>query len=197
MLSRKEDMNPSCGERKEDRLTKLLPRSVKSIHEYFKKIRREMYAESPRGFEIESDSRFSYRECEHAATPYDVQCSHMASFAIREREGEGMPKKGTLSGFLHEYEYQTQKFRAHVTFPEFFKVKVRRNKQHNVDIFFCRGCEHAVTPYDVQRIHMAIFSIKKKECRRKEILVVSYMSMNLKLRSLEIILIFRSFARSW
>ena len=68
-------------------------------------------------------------------TPYDVQCSLMSSFAMREREEEGMPKRGTLSGFLHEYESQTQKFRDHITFPEFFKVKVRRNKQHNMDIF--------------------------------------------------------------
>ena len=52
MLSRKEKMKtPLCGERKEDRLTKLLPSSVQSIHEDFKKIRREICTESPRGFE--------------------------------------------------------------------------------------------------------------------------------------------------
>ena len=78
-----------------------------------------MCTESPRGFETESNSRFSYGECEHAATPYDVQRSHMASFSITERNQEGMPKRGTLSGFLHEYESQTQKFRDHITFPEF------------------------------------------------------------------------------
>ena len=73
---------PLCGETKEYKLTKLLSRSVQIIHEEFEKIRREICIGSPRGFETESNSRFSYRECEHAATPYKVQCSHMANFAI-------------------------------------------------------------------------------------------------------------------
>ena len=43
ILSRKEKMKtPLCGERKEDKLTNILPRLVQSIHEYFKKIRREI-----------------------------------------------------------------------------------------------------------------------------------------------------------
>ena len=59
----------------------------------------------------------------------------MPRFSMREREEEGMPKRGTLSCFLHEYESQNQKFRDHITFPKFFKIKVRRSKQHNVDRF--------------------------------------------------------------
>ena len=44
MLSRRENMKtPLCGEEKEDQLTKLLPRSVQSIHEKFEKIRREIF----------------------------------------------------------------------------------------------------------------------------------------------------------
>ena len=62
MLSRKQKMKtPLCGERKEDKLTKLLPRSVQSIREDFKKIRRKIGTEYPRGFEIDSNSRFSCR----------------------------------------------------------------------------------------------------------------------------------------
>ena len=94
-----------------------------------------MCTKSPKGFETKSNSRFAYGEGEHATTPYYVQRSRMASFAIIGREEEGMPKRGTLSSFLHEYESQTQNFRAHVTFPEFCKIKVRRCKQHNVDSF--------------------------------------------------------------
>ena len=120
--------NPLCGEKKEDKITKLLPRSVQSIHEEFEKIRREICIESLRGFETESKSRFYYEECEHATTPYDAQCSHMAIFSIREQEEEEIPKKGTLGGFLHEYESQTQKFRDHTTFLEFWKIMVRRSK---------------------------------------------------------------------
>ena len=86
MLSSKEKMKtPLCGGRKEDRLTQLLPKSVQSIHEDFKKVRREMCTKSSRGFETESNSRFYYGEFEHAATPYDAQCSHMPIFSMRER----------------------------------------------------------------------------------------------------------------
>ena len=43
MISRREKKKtPLCGEKKEDKLTKLLPRSVQTIHEDFKKIRREI-----------------------------------------------------------------------------------------------------------------------------------------------------------
>ena len=48
---------------------------------------------------------------------------------------EEMSKKGTLIGFLHEYESQTQRFRDHITFPEFCKIMVRRSKQHDEDRF--------------------------------------------------------------
>lgn len=50
---------PLYGEKREDKLTKLLPRSLLGIHEEFEKIRREICTEYPRGFEIESNSRFS------------------------------------------------------------------------------------------------------------------------------------------
>ena len=46
-----------------------------------------------------------------------------------------MPKRGTLSGFLHEYESQNQKFRDHITFSDFCKIMVRRTNQHYIDIF--------------------------------------------------------------
>ena len=59
----------------------------------------------------------------------------MANFSMRREEEEEMPKKGTLRGFLHEYESQTQRFRDHITFPEFCKIMVRRSKKHDEDIF--------------------------------------------------------------
>ena len=72
MLSRREKLKtPLCGEKKEDKLTKLLPRSIQSIHEEFEKIRREICTGSQRGFETESNSRFSCRGCEHVAIPYN------------------------------------------------------------------------------------------------------------------------------
>ena len=59
----------------------------------------------------------------------------MPSLAMREIKEEGMIKRGTLSGFLNEYESQTQRFRDHITFPEFCKIMVRRSKQHDEDRF--------------------------------------------------------------
>ena len=85
--------------------------------------------------DLESKYSFSYREYEHVATPYKVQHIHMARFSMRREEEGGMPKKGTLRGFLHEYESQTQKFRDHIIFSEFCKIMVRRSKKHNVGIF--------------------------------------------------------------
>ena len=38
------------GEKKVDKLTNILPKYVHNMHEDFKKIQREMYGESPRGF---------------------------------------------------------------------------------------------------------------------------------------------------
>ena len=67
-IRRKE--TPSFGGEKEkwDKLTKLLPKSVHNIHEDFKKIQREMYEESPRGFDSKANSRLLHEECEQAAT---------------------------------------------------------------------------------------------------------------------------------
>ena len=67
-MSRKK--TPFSGEEKGDKLTKILPKSIQKIHEDFKKIRKEMYEESLRGFESKVNSRLMYEECEHASTPY-------------------------------------------------------------------------------------------------------------------------------
>ena len=62
MLSRREKMKtPLYGEKREAELAKLLPKSVQSIHEEFEKLMREIGTGSPRGFETESNSRFSSR----------------------------------------------------------------------------------------------------------------------------------------
>ena len=66
---------PYFGGKKEERLSKLLPRSAKNISEYLKNIRRDMYRGSPNEFEDASNSIFSHSECEHVATHYDVQHS--------------------------------------------------------------------------------------------------------------------------
>ena len=126
---------PFFGGRKEEKLPKFLSQTLQSIHEELKKMRREMYIESPRGFESESNSKFSYDECEHAATRYDAQHSHMPIFPMRDIEEEEMPKRVTLSDFLQEYESQTQNFRGHITFPKFCKIKVKRSKQHDMGRF--------------------------------------------------------------
>ena len=138
MLSRRqeeENMNrkdkkktPLFGGRKEEKLSKLLSQTMQSIKRDLKEMRREMCRESPREFESEANSRFSYDECEHAATHYDAQRGPMPRFGMREIDEGQMPKRETLSDFLQEYESQTQKFRDHITFPEFFKIKVERSK---------------------------------------------------------------------
>ena len=79
MLSRRqeeENMNrkyknktPIFGE---ERLSNFLSQTLQRIHGDLKKLRREMNRESPREFESEAKSRFSYDECEPTATHYDA-----------------------------------------------------------------------------------------------------------------------------
>ena len=115
---------PSFGEEKEkgDKLTNLLPKSVHKIHEEFEEIR-EKSRESPRGFDSKANSRLE--ECEHAATHHLVQHSHMPRISGREMERrEVFSGRETLSDFLEEYEFQTQKYQDHLSFSEFCKMKV-------------------------------------------------------------------------
>ena len=56
----------------------------------------------------------------------------MPRISMREMEEEGMARRETLSDFLKEYESQTQKFRDHITFPKFCKIKVKRRKKHDI-----------------------------------------------------------------
>ena len=59
-----------CEGRKEDKLTKLLPKSMQRFQGEVKKMRLEM--ESPKDFGSRAKSRFSHGECEHAATLHDT-----------------------------------------------------------------------------------------------------------------------------
>ena len=106
MVSKRQEYRnntPSFGGKKEERLSNLLPKSVKSIHEDFKKIRREMYRESSRKFDSKTNSRFSHNECEHAATHCDVHHSQKLRSTIRKMgEKEEMTRRKTLSDFLKE-----------------------------------------------------------------------------------------------
>ena len=107
-------------------LTKLLYKFVQMIHEEFKEIRRK-YGESPRGFYSKANSRSE--ECEHATTHPNTQHSHMPRIAGREMEREEeVARRETLSDFLKEYESQTQKFRDHLSFSEFCKMKVKERE---------------------------------------------------------------------
>ena len=89
-----------------------------------------MSEESPREFESKSNSIFSYEECEKATTHHNTQRSHMPMIARREMEREEeVARRETLSYFLKEYEFQTQKFRDHLSFSEFCKMKVKGREQ--------------------------------------------------------------------
>ena len=122
MLSREEgeekmyrkEKAPLCGGRKEERLSKLLPKSMQSIKEDLKKMRREM--ECLEEFGSRAKSRFSHDRCEHASTHYDAQCSQMPRYTMREMKEEEMPRRETLSDFLQEYESKIDNFRDHITF---------------------------------------------------------------------------------
>ena len=130
MPSKKKRKTPLCGEGKGDELANLLPKSTQGFHGSHKQKRRERFEESPQGFGTETKSRVSDEECEHAVTSFDAKRSHMCIFVMKEMGKEGeVTKKKTLGDFLREYESQTQAFRDHLTFMDFFKSKVKGSQQ--------------------------------------------------------------------
>ena len=88
--------------------------------------------ESPKEFGFEANYRFSHDESEHVATHYDSQCSHMPRYTMREIKEEKISNKETLRDYLQEYEPQTKRFKDHINFQEFCKIKVERRKEHDV-----------------------------------------------------------------
>ena len=90
---------------------------------------------SPKEVESRAKSRFSHGECEHAAALHDAQCNQVPRAILRWMGGGKIPKRRTLSDFLHEYESQTEKFRDHTDFQEFCKIQVEKSKQQGVERF--------------------------------------------------------------
>ena len=130
-LSEEEDMDISqkslvCAERKEDKLTKLLPKSMKSFQGELKKMRLEMG--SAKEVESRAESRFAHGEYEHAAALHDAHHSQVPRAILRWMGGGKMPKRRTLSDLLQEYESQTERFRDHTDFQEFCKIQVEKSK---------------------------------------------------------------------
>ena len=70
----------------------------------------------------------------------------MPMFIARDMEEGYVPKEETLGDYLQEYESQSKRFRYHLNFQGFFKIKEnirpsnhnrsKRCKQHDLDIFF-------------------------------------------------------------
>ena len=83
-----------CIERKEDKLTKILPKSMKSFQGELKKIRLEM--ESAKEVESRAESRFSHGECEHAAALHDAQHIQVPRDILRWMGGGRMAKRMNL-----------------------------------------------------------------------------------------------------
>ena len=132
MYRREKDKTLAFRGRNEEKLSKLLFQTMQSIHEDIKKMRREMCKESPRGFEYEENHRFLHDGCENSATQFDPQRSFMPIFTAREMEEEDAPKEETLSDYLQEYESQSWRFKEHLNFQYFFKIKEeRRPINHN------------------------------------------------------------------
>ena len=126
-------------ERKEDKLIKLLPKSMQSFQGDLKRMRLEM------GSPKEVESRFSHGECEHAAKIHAAQGIQVPRAILRWTGGGKMPKRRTLSDLLQECESQTERFRDHTDFQEFCKIQVKKRKYQDVDIFLLSTFEGSPT----------------------------------------------------
>ena len=131
-MDRKEKA-PLCEGRKEDRLTKLLPRSMQCFQGEPNKIRMEMGSREK--FGSRAESRFSHGEYDHVATHHDAQRSQVPRSILRWMRGRRIPKRKTLSEFLHEYESQNERFRDHTNFQKFYKIQVEESKKQDADRF--------------------------------------------------------------
>ena len=100
---------------------------------------------SPKEFGSRAESRFSHGECEHVATHHDAQRSQVHRSILRWMRGGRIPKRKTLSELLQEYESQTERFRDHTNFQEFFKIQVEGSKQQDADRFFLSTFEGSPT----------------------------------------------------
>ena len=82
---------------------------------------------SPKEVESRAESRFAHGECEHVATHHDAQHSQVPSSTLRWMKRGRIPKRMTLSDLLREYESQTERFRDHTDFQEFFKIYMEKS----------------------------------------------------------------------
>ena len=88
---------------------------------------------SPKEVDSRAESRFSHCQCEHAAALHDAQCSQLPRAILRWMGGGRMPKRMTLSDLMWEYESQTERFRDHTNFQEFFKIQIEQSQQQDAD----------------------------------------------------------------
>ena len=121
------------------KLSKLLLQTLHGISKYIKEMRREKHGDPSTRFGNQQSSSSSYYGCEYSATQSDLKrpTSHM--FMTNEMEKGDVPKRETLGDYLQEYESQSKRFKDHLNFQGFCKIKEERStrrKHHGVGRFF-------------------------------------------------------------
>ena len=102
-------------------------------------MRREKHGDPSKIFVHEESPSSPYYGCEHSATPSDLKHSTRPMFISSGMEEGNVPKKETLGDYLQEYESQSKRFKDHLNFQEFFKIreeKITSCKHHDMGIFF-------------------------------------------------------------
>ena len=128
LCRRNKSMTPLFGGMKEERVSLLFFQAMKNIKEDLKEMKGEECRRFMRGFE--AIPRYSHDGCEHSSTHAEPQHSLLPTFTTRRMEEEYAPREETLSDYLQEYESQSWRFKEHLEFQEFLKLKEERSNSH-------------------------------------------------------------------
>ena len=87
---------------------------------------RKILADPSSIFSLQESPSTSYYECEHSATKPDLQRCNMPTLLSKEGGRGGETKKETLGEYLQEYESQLERFKEHLSFPNFCQLREER-----------------------------------------------------------------------
>ena len=104
--------------------SKFLLQTLQCISKDIKEMRREKHGDPSTRFVHEEISSYG---CDHSATPSNLQSFTRPMVIISEKEKGDVPKKETLGDYLQEYESQSKRFKDHLNFQGFCKIKEERS----------------------------------------------------------------------
>ena len=123
---------PLSGGMKGKELSRLLLQTMYELRNEINGMRKGRHKYCSISLSHEGSRSSSYYVRKNSAAQSYMQCYTMPRFTARKMDKEDAPKEETLSDYLQEYESQSWRFKEHMDFQGFFKLKEeRRCRNHN------------------------------------------------------------------